>query len=454
VTGVGARLTVRPAEVLQAGLELMLSGRCNLACAYCYQDRRQVRGSIRWGSVRAALDTALARCPDEFWVEFSGGEPLLEPHLVRRVVAYLNERRDGRTISYTLTTNGTLLTREFLDFALAHRIRIHLSFDGVPAAQDRRAPGTYAMLDRLLDLLLGEYPAYFRDNVNVGMTLMASAIPHLAESVRYFIAKGVADIGLSPHSNWDPDWHPASRAELQEQVDEILEHSLEHWRRTGLVPVDFLSGPPVRDSRGPDGGLMCGAVDGRAMVVDPDGRAWACPIFAASLRTLPPLATEASRAFALGDVGAPALLGRLRRLPARARALRIFTDSRSKRSSYGTCAQCRFVADCHVCPVSICNIPDNGDPDLIPDFHCAFNQVTLEARQRFDEMTGGQVSAAWYADVREALRELGEAIKASSPETGRRRSGRGRQRRPTQHGPLRAASAGRRNGATRRRSCL
>ncbi len=416
----------------------MLSGRCNLACAYCYQDRRQVRGSIGWDSVRAALDTVLDWGSEEFGVEFSGGEPLLEPDLLRRAVEYVEERRADRTISYTLTTNGTLLTRELLDYALGHRFRIRLSFDGVPPAQDLRSSGTFAVLDRLLDLLREEYPTYLRDSVTVGMTLLASTIPHLAESVRYFIAKGVADIGVSPHSNWDPDWHAASRAELQEQVNEILAFSLDHWRRTGLVPVEFLSGAPVRDFRGPVGELMCGAVDGRAMAVDPDGRAWACPIFAASVRSLTPLAAEASRAFALGDVGAPALAKRLRQLPGKARALRIFTDRRAKHSSYGACAECRFVADCHVCPASICHIPGNRDSDLIPDFLCAFNQLTLEARQRFDEMAGGKASAAWYADVRKALRELGEAIKASSVGARRTRSGRARQ--PSRGGKKRRAT--------------
>ena len=427
MTVAGARPADRRAQGLQAGVELMLSGRCNLACAYCYQDRRRVRRSIRWESVRAALDAALSRGFDAFWVEFSGGEPLLEPDLMRRAVAYLEGHRGPCEVSYALTTNGTLLTRELLDFLVEHDFMIRLSFDGVAAAQDLRSSGTFAILDRLLDLLRRDHPAYLRDNVTVGMTLLASTTSHLAEGVRYLISKGVADIGLAPLAGWELEWHAATRAELQEQVDEVLQLSLDHWRRTGLVPVQFLSGAPVRDSRGPVSDLMCGAVDGRAMVVDPDGQAWACPVFAASVRSLPPLGAEASRAFALGDVSAPALVRRLRGLPAKARALGIFTNKRGKRSSYGACARCRFVADCHVCPASICHIPGNRDPDLIPDFQCAFNQVTLEARQRFDEMTEGRASAAWYADVRTALHELGEAIKASSGRPTSAHTGRARQ---------------------------
>ena len=451
VMGVRVPPTGRPTQVPQVGVELMLSGRCNLACAYCYQDRRRVRGSLAWDSVRAALDAVIDRAPEEFGVEFSGGEPLLEPDLLRRAVEYVERHRAGRTVSYMLTTNGTLLSRDLLRYARRHRFRIRLSFDGVAPAQDLRSSGTFVILDRLLNLLRDEYPTYFRDSVNVGMTLLASTIPHLAESVRYFIGKGVADIGVSPHSTWDPDWQAASRAELQEQVDEILKLSLDHWRRTRLVPVEFLSGPPVRESRRLIGELMCGAADGKAMAVDPNGRAWACPVFAASVRSLPTLATEASRTLALGNVGAPALTKRLRQLPGKARALRIFTDRRSKRSSYGACSDCRYVPDCHVCPASICYIPGNRDPDLIPDFPCAFNQVTIEARRRFDEMTGGQASAPWHDDMRKTLRELGDAIKASS--AGARRDPSERTRQPSGETTKRRANqAATESGAARRKA--
>jgi sulfatase maturation enzyme AslB (radical SAM superfamily) len=430
---------VRQTDVAHAGVELMLSGRCNLACAYCYQDRRRVRASIGWGSVRAALDAVLRLGTDEFGVEFSGGEPLLEPGLLRRAVDYVERRRGGRKVSYTLTTNGTLLTRALLDFLVEHDFRIRLSFDGIAAAQDLRSPGTFAVLDRLLDLLRQEYPTYFHDRVNVGVTLRASAIPHLAESVRYFIAKGVADVGIAPHSTWEPDWHAGRRDELQAQVDEILELSLEHWHRTGLVPVEFLAGAPLRNAEGPVGDFLCGAVYGEAMAVDPDGRAWACPMFATSLRNLPRLAADASHVLDLGDVSDRRLARRMRRLPARAYALRVFTNKCAKHSSYVACSECRFVAHCHVCAASICYIPGNEDPDRVPDFICAFNRVTLEARQRFDERTGRQASVAWFGEVRQALRELGEAIQAASGErhSGERRAGRAApSRRPARrHAP-------------------
>jgi sulfatase maturation enzyme AslB (radical SAM superfamily) len=402
----------------RAGVELMLAGRCNLACGYCYQDRRQVRAAIERESVRAALDVLLFRDAEEFVVEFSGGEPLLEPELLRWAVGHARRRRPAGKLSFILTTNGTLLTRRILDFLVEHAFRLRLSFDGLPTAQDLRSPRTFAVLDRLLDLLRREYPTFLAESVNVGMTLVASTIPHLAGGVRYLVGKGVPIVGVGPRSTWEPDWNGGTRQELQAQVEQILGLSLDHWRRTGLVPVEFLSGAPLRNPAAPLGEFLCGSVRGEAFVVDPDGHAWACPFFASSLCSIRPLAAGAARVMALGEVGDAGLGARLGRLPAAARRLRVFTDKRAKRSSYGRCADCRFVADCHVCPASICHIPGNKDPDRVPDFVCGFNQVTLAARERFDEMTGGELSAGWYRKVEAALTGLASAVEATVPADG------------------------------------
>ena len=53
--------------------------------------------------------------------------------------------------------------------------------------------------------------------LSVGLTVVLFA------NVAYLISKGVADIGLSPLANWEMEWHAAARAELQEQVDEVLD---------------------------------------------------------------------------------------------------------------------------------------------------------------------------------------------------------------------------------------
>ena len=83
---------------------------------------------------------------------------------------------------------------------------MQLSFDGVPAAQDLRGPGTFAVLDRLLDRLREDHPDFFSEKLSVALTLVPSTIPFLADSIEYFLRKGVQQdrgfAGPHPPARW------------------------------------------------------------------------------------------------------------------------------------------------------------------------------------------------------------------------------------------------------------
>lgn len=393
---------------------LLLSRRCNLSCGYCYLDRSRGQARMTWETLTAALGAALDSGPEKLGVEFTGGEPLLEADLLGRAVDFVDQHNHaGTRVEFSLTTNGTLLTPALLEFLFVRGFAIRLSFDGIAAVQDQRGPGTFAVLDRLLDCLYTEFPSELRKRVTVALTLTAAAIPHLAASVRYLLEKGDATIAIGPRLTWDPDWRASSRDVLQGQVDEIVALSVDRWRHTGSVPVGLLARPPLCDHGAPVADFLCSVLSGMAFCVEPDGKAFSCPLFEASLTEPPPLARRASRALSLGQVTDAGVMSRLADLRARSAGLRVLSNRLAKRSSYGECAACRYVADCHVCPASICHIPGNRDPDLVPDFICAFNYLTLSARERFDEMTGGEVSAAWYREIKAALATLEAAVRGA-----------------------------------------
>jgi sulfatase maturation enzyme AslB (radical SAM superfamily) len=376
-------------HTLTRGLTLLVSGRCNLACAYCYQDAGDHAPRLDWKTAREGVAALVRSGAPSPRLEFSGGEPLLEERLIRRTVAYAESVRPAETrCQYVLTTNGTLLTSDMLAFLVAHDVALQLSFDGAREAQRYRGPRTFKVLDRLLDLILKEHPDYYRRRVQIGMTLMAATIPTLADSIRYLLGKGVTAISVVPRTTWDPDWTAASRDLLRQQVEQVLEISLDHWRRTGLVPVGFLRGRNTAPAAAHGRTFLCAAPRAAAVCVEPGGRAFACTMFARSWHVLPPLARAAGKLLDLGDIRDPALQERIEALPRRARRLPLLTNKRAKHSSYGRCAECKFRADCFVCPAAIAHIPGNDDPHLIPDFPCAFNQMTLAARRQFNKRKG------------------------------------------------------------------
>ena len=85
----------------------------------------------------------------------------------------------------------------------------------------------------------------------------------------------------------------------------------------------------------------------------------------------------------LGDLRDPELGRRLDEYPAAVRAAGIFDNKQDKYSSYLKCGSCRFLHQCSICPVAICHIPGNTDPNRVPDLPCALNLAVLAARELF-----------------------------------------------------------------------
>jgi sulfatase maturation enzyme AslB (radical SAM superfamily) len=367
-----------------SSLGLVVSADCNLRCSYCYQDRKQPR-QMSWATMAQALDLLTSSNGRRADVTFLGGEPLLGYPLIVRAVRRLGRRFPAkRRPDYVIATNGLLLTPRRLAFLERHRVNIQLSFDGVTPSQDLRSPGSFAILDRLLDRLSLRHRAYFRRRVMVAVTVTAPAIPHLAASFDYLLAKGVRDIAIGPAMG-HPRLSKAQAGELDRQFGRIFTQSRRHYQETGRVPLRLFrkSAPaPRKPSRS---ALACVAAIGRDLAVDVGGEVYSCALLIRSCQTVarPALARRLA-AMSLGPVtDLQGLVQRRAQLPAAAMAAGIFGPQSRKRSSLARCATCRYAASCFVCPIACAKNPESADAGRIPEFQCAFNRIALEYRRRF-----------------------------------------------------------------------
>ena len=163
-------------------LVLMLTTSCNLACRYCYEGREEGcappgDGQERPGAVaggeapremsRESLRRGVAYLLDHAGVNrnvsvtFFGGEPLLRFPLIRTAVGEARRmaRERGKEISFSITTNGTLLTREIAGFLKENGVSVCLSIDGPREIHDRNRPyasgrGSYGDVARGIGLLM------------------------------------------------------------------------------------------------------------------------------------------------------------------------------------------------------------------------------------------------------------------------------------------------------------
>jgi sulfatase maturation enzyme AslB (radical SAM superfamily) len=340
---------------------------------------------MEWNTLRAVIDFLLESKRPQLAISFYGGEPLLEFPLIKRAIRYIESARAADLkIAYTVTTNGLLLDRDTARFLARHEVVTFISCDGVAAAQELRAPGSFERLDGVLRDVAETEPEFLRGCCRAAITLSSRNVGFLAESFDELVRRGVGEVAVSALVTHDPGWRPAHIDVLTDQMASVVATSLEHLKRTGDVaftpfrPTEA-NGRPQRDTPS-----LCSAVNPKSLTVDVDGLVSRCVMLAESYQDLPkgPLG-RGLEAMRLGDFRDADFDRRLAEFPSHAHAALIFDNKRDNYSSYRKCDGCRYLYQCSICPVSICHIPGNTDPNRIPDLQCAFNLAVLTARELF-----------------------------------------------------------------------
>lgn len=256
-------------------LTLHLTDNCNMDCAYCVHQKREIRMSERVAD--AAVDLAFSEGKSAGFC-FFGGEPLLESKLIYRVIrrCMLKTIETGKPAYYKMTTNGTLLTERFLENARAVKMGIGLSFEGLAQDTCRRfrdgSPSLAAVEEKAKMLL-----KYLPDSYAM-MTIAPQAVPQYAESVKYLHALGFHHITATIAYGNRVHWTDADLDLLKEQMEQIAAFFEEEY----LKGTPFFFSPfdsKIRDFlRGYNPSERC-HLGFRQMPVTPDGSLYACTQF-------------------------------------------------------------------------------------------------------------------------------------------------------------------------------
>lgn len=105
----------------KATVAIILGMACNFACRYCYEGKlKDTAVAMSAETVDQACRFLLTWCQqlglEKLVLSFYGGEPLLYPNLIRRFATQLRPAlaAEGVGFSFTLVTNGSLLTPEWV----------------------------------------------------------------------------------------------------------------------------------------------------------------------------------------------------------------------------------------------------------------------------------------------------------------------------------------------------
>lgn len=128
-------------------MDLIISQDCNMRCIYCFADQGAFRGKRSFMSSevgRKAIDFLMEKSgkTNKIGVVFFGGEPLLNIPLIKELTEYGNNKAKEcqKTISFSISTNGTIMNEELIEYFNENKIHVQVSIDGDSESQNVNRP--------------------------------------------------------------------------------------------------------------------------------------------------------------------------------------------------------------------------------------------------------------------------------------------------------------------------
>jgi len=207
-----------------------------------------------------------------------GGEPLLGFELIKSLVPFGKERAKahGKQITFGVTTNGTLLAPEHIEFAQTNAVHFHLSLDGCPKVQDLNRPlesgaPSSPIIEEKVSIVLEKQPS-----VMARACLSPENAKHLLESYHYFRNLGFTTIGFFP-SEIDR-WTNSALSDYEQQLLLLGNEYIQSCRDSNMIGLQPLERWFSQKSPKKRGNVPCGS--GRGLVlIDVHGGIWPCSRF-------------------------------------------------------------------------------------------------------------------------------------------------------------------------------
>lgn len=263
-----------------SSLVLHVSHDCNMRCGYCYADYGRYGGDAGYMQPALAVEHT-KKFFDQLGdsrslsLTFFGGEPLMNLDVVYAAHAYAKQRamEEGRKIAFGLTTNGTLLTKELVEWFEREHFSITVSIDGPPDVNDRLRPIQDG--SKSYDVIMTRI-AESGIHANARVTLTRKCLD-VARIVRHLVSVGFREVGVSPvatgNARFDLDGEDLKRLldELRILADDFVE-----WAKRGeILPFSNLRTVLEQIAAGDPRPVPCGAGT-KLVAADNKGDLYAC----------------------------------------------------------------------------------------------------------------------------------------------------------------------------------
>lgn len=221
-------------------LSLAVAQKCNLGCTYCYAQQGEFGGAAKNMPLQTALQSvehliAGAVQGAKLNLSFLGGEPLVNRPVVQAATRHAAElaRQRGSPITFSITTNGTLVCEADADFFEEHAFAVTVSLDGTRAVHDAQRPfrNGRGSFDRVMGRIEPLLARQRRMQVSARVTVTPRNL-ELRSTLDTFVAAGFHSVGFSPMLASPTGDGEMQAEDLEIMLDQMIDCGREFERRT------------------------------------------------------------------------------------------------------------------------------------------------------------------------------------------------------------------------------
>lgn len=168
-------------------ITLQITQNCNLACKYCAyandtdgKQRRHTSRNMPIQTAKKGINFLFEHSgnEEEINIGFYGGEPLLEFKKLKVLIDYSENiaKSKSKELSFSITTNATLLNDEMIEYFMGHNIKLLISLDGPEDIHNKNrifrnnGKGSFSNVINKIENIKNKYPG-FLNQVSINAVL-------------------------------------------------------------------------------------------------------------------------------------------------------------------------------------------------------------------------------------------------------------------------------------------
>jgi len=207
-------------------LRLAITTKCILRCRYCFI--RKNNKAISYLTAIKALNLFLESPGNEKILIIYGGEPLLYPDLVKKIIIYSQKRAKilKKSLIVSLGTNGILLNQKLLNFFQETNTKLAISIDGKKRFHNKAR--VFKNQKGSFNYIFNQLPLIFKyikkENLCVLFGVLPSSAYKMYDNLIYLVNLGFDSINIEPVQNPQFKWSKKQKKAFLANLIKFIKH--------------------------------------------------------------------------------------------------------------------------------------------------------------------------------------------------------------------------------------